>query len=62
MVDCSGPNILIHADGLVCAPDKSAGEEGKEKHKSVDQLSSRSGHVKFVEEPVEVQEWRGKFV
>lgn len=58
----SSPYILIDADRLVGTPDESATEEGKEEHESVVELSLRSSHIELIEEPVEVQEWRGEFV
>lgn len=58
----SCPDILVDANGLVGAPNKAAGKERKQKQKSIIQLCLRSGHVEFVEEPVEVQEWGRELV
>lgn len=53
VVDCC-PDILVDAHGLVGAPNQAAGEEHDKKQDAIVELSFRSGHIKFVEEPVEV--------
>ena len=55
MVECR-PNILVYADGLVGAPDQTAGEEHEQKQDSIVELCLRSSHIQFVKEPVQVQE------
>ena len=56
------PHILIHAYGLICTPDKTARKEGNQKSNAIVKLCLGTGHVEFVKEPVEVQEWRREFV
>ena len=58
----SSPDVLVDANGLVGAPEKAAAEEGGEEENAVVPLWAGAGHLKFVEEPVEVEEGRGEFV
>ena len=57
-----GPDVLIHADGLVCAPDEATGEEDEEEQETVVELEAGAGEVQFVEKPVDVEGWGGEFV
>ena len=57
-----GPDVLVHTDGLVGAPDEAAGEEHEEEDDPVVPLVFRAGEVDFVEEPVDVEEGGGEFV
>lgn len=54
-----GPDILIHADGLVGAPDEAAAEEGGEQDDAIIPLVFRAGQVQLVKEPVDVEK-RGR--
>jgi hypothetical protein len=47
---------------LVCTPDQTAAEECEKKGNSVIELRFGPSHIEFVEEPVEIEEWRGKLV
>lgn len=57
-----GPDILVHSDGLVGAPDEAAGEEDEEEEEAVVQLEAGAGEIELVEEPVDVEERRGELV
>ncbi len=57
-----GPDVGVHADGLVAAPDEAAAEEGGEQQEAVVPLRAGAGHVQLVEEPVEVEEGGGELV
>ena len=57
-----GPDVLVHADGLVGAPDEAAGEEHEEEHDAVVPLVFGACEVDFVEEPVDVEKRGGEFV
>ncbi len=57
-----GPDVGVHADGLVAAPDEAAAEEGGEQQEAVVPLRAGPGHVQLVEEPVEVEEGGGELV
>lgn len=61
MVDCR-PHVLVHARGLISAPDETAAEEGREEHDAVVELGTGASHVELVEEPVEVQERRRELI
>ena len=56
------PDVLVHPDGLVGAPNETAAEKGEEQHDTVIPLRPGAGHLQFVEEPVEVEERGGKLV
>jgi hypothetical protein len=49
---------LINAERLVCSPTQAAAEERGQKANAIDELALGAGKVQFVEEPVEVEEWR----
>jgi len=57
-----GPDVLVHADGLVGAPDEAAGEEDEEEEEAVVELEAGAGEVELVEEPVDVEEGGGELV
>jgi hypothetical protein len=46
---------LVHADGLVGAPDEATAEEGGEQDDAIIPLVFRAGQVQLVEEPVDVE-------
>lgn len=50
------PDVLVDAQGLVGAPDETAGEEDDEEDDAVVELCVGTRHAQFIEEPVEVQE------
>lgn len=50
------PDVLIYSDGLVGAPEQAAAEEAREEEQAIVPLVDGTGHVQFVEEPVEVKE------
>lgn len=56
------PHVPVHHDGLPGAPDEAAGEEAEEQGHAVIPLSAAAGHVDFVEEPVDIEEWAGKLI
>lgn len=56
------PDVLIHFDGLVGSPNKTAGPKSADKDDAVDELRNRPGHAEFVHEPVDVEERGRKFV
>lgn len=56
------PDVLIHFDGLVGPPHKTAGAKSADKDDAVDELRDRPGHAEFVHEPVDVEERGRKFV
>jgi len=58
----SGPDILIHSNGLVSAPNKATAEKGEEEEYSIIELDARTGEVKLVTEPVYVKEWGRQLV
>lgn len=58
----SSPDILIGTDGLVCAPDETAAEEGDEQDDAVIPLIFRAGEVQFVKKPVNVEKGGGELV
>ena len=57
-----GPDVLIHANTLVGAPEEAAAEEAAQEKDAVVPLGAGAGHVELVEEPVEVQEGGGEFI
>lgn len=57
-----GPDILIHADGLVGSPDEATAEEGRQQDDAVVPLVFGARQVQLVEEPVDVEEWGGELV
>ena len=52
------PDVLVHADGLVGAPEEPAREEGEEEEDAVVPLRSRACHTELVEKPVDIEERR----
>lgn len=56
------PDVLIHFEGLVGSPNKTAGPKSADKDDAVDELRNRPGHAEFVHEPVDVEERGRKFV
>lgn len=56
------PNVLGDTDRLIGAPDQSTAEEAGEKEHTVVPLGPGAGHVKFIEEPVKIEEGRGELV
>ena len=61
VADCS-QHVIKHGEGGVRAPNKTAAEEGSKKENTVGELEVGTGSVEFVEEPVDVEERRGKFI
>lgn len=56
------PNVSIHVDVLVRAPDQPAASKGGDERDTVQQLSGRTRHTKFIHEPVKVQEGGREFI
>lgn len=56
------PDVLIHFDGLVGSPNKTASAKSADEDDAVDVLRDRPGHAEFVHEPVNVEERGRKFV
>ena len=57
-----GPAVLVYAERLVGAPQETAAEEGCKEEDPVVPLGAGAGHLKLVEEPVEVEEGGGELV
>lgn len=60
-MECS-PHILVDSQGLIGAPDETAGEESEKEQYAIIKLRSRARHIKFIKEPVEVQERGGELI
>lgn len=56
------PNILGDADRLIGAPEQATAEKAGEEEHAIVPLRSGAGHVKFIEEPVKVEEGGGELV
>jgi hypothetical protein len=54
--------VIKHREGGVCAPDKTATEEGGEEENAVGELEVGTGLVELVEEPVDVEERGGELI
>jgi len=50
------PHVAVHNNRLPGAPDQAAAEEGNQQENAVVQLWLRAGHIKLVEEPMNVEE------
>ena len=56
------PDVLVHAERVVGAPDQAAAEEDRQKQHAVIPLELAAGHVELVAEPMDVEERGGKLV
>lgn len=56
------PDVLIHFDGLIGSPNKTAGSKSANEDDAVDELRGRPGQAEFVYEPVDVEERGGELV
>lgn len=56
------PDVLIHFDGLIGSPNKTAGSKSANEDDAVDELRGRPGQAEFVHEPVDVEERGGELV
>ena len=52
------PDVLIHPDALIRAPDQTAGAERRDERDSVDELRGRPGHTQLIHEPMDVEKRR----
>ncbi len=58
---CS-PDIRIDLDRLIVPPQDSAAEEARDKNEAIVKLYSRTGHIQFIEKPMDIHERVGHFV
>ena len=58
----SSPDILIHPDALIRAPDQATGAESRDERGPIHELCGRPRHAELIHEPVDIEEWRRQLV
>lgn len=56
------PDVLIHSDALIGAPDQATGSESRDERDSIDELCRRSSHAELIHEPMNIEERRRQLI
>lgn len=57
-----GPDILIHPDALIGAPDQATGSESRDERDPVDELGRRARHAQLIHEPMNIEKRRRQLI